>query len=401
MKSILFTLALMPFGAGAVMAQIDTAPVSAQRPIPSPMPTAQVYTLEPKQAGVVCENGKLDWSSELKFPAGMYRVNPSPRVVFEPASDVVAPPRENSYTLSFHVLKDGRLTNIMAVPAGGAPLFGNQFLPVWAAGWSLGPQAQTLKGCKMTWAVRTDHAPEMAMLLKYEALHLRNYMNIPYTDARSEACRAAGKQVRSRAYPDSRTFRRAPGRPQRVVTRYDVLDTGKVRLGAQVVSEARAEDAAEIAKALSQLNYYSGAAAQDCLYSYIIPPAPLPSNDASLWPELRELYRDSFYKDEGPKDCPNDDREKIMPFVFNAELYPAEARRMKIEGMAMVRFDIAPWGEVRIRSTLSHPLPQFARAAEQMVRQSTAKASERGYSGCQVMVRFANPADPAETDAES
>src|SRR5690606_5864075 len=79
---------------------------------------------------------------------------------------------------------------------------------------------------------------------------------------------------------------------------------------------------------------------------------------------------------------------QVVTFVYKPEDYPSGARRHRIEGLAYLVYDIAPWGELKVRSQWGHPLPQFAQAAENMLRQSEIRASDRGLSGCQLRVKF-------------
>lgn len=369
---------------------------------------AQVFTLEAKD-GVTCANGTLAWPAALTFPAGLMAQRPAPPVssgndepiVFngsdpQPALQAKSP---RGYTLSFDVLTNGRMTNIRPL-ATDYPMYNNDFLPAWAAGWTLGAQEKPLTGCKMTWTVKTDYSPEAARPLMYEAGQLRNITpGLQVTDPRTPDCKAADRRIKTRAYPDVRASRKTPARPQWVVVRYDVLANGKVKPGGQVRASGDAENLSAIEKALGQRTFHAGEPAAECLTSLAISPATLP-----VEPGIGELsaLNKAPIKGDGDTDeqktCPADMRREAMTFTYRADYYPAQAKRLGVEGVALLTFDVAPWGQVRLKSSWSHPLPQFGQAATRMLNQSTFKASDRGLSGCRLLVRFVREKDEVETN---
>lgn len=372
------------------------AGVSAQAQItyqPAPVAKAQVFTLEARD-GVTCANGTLNWPTTFIFPAGLMAQIPavknSEAITFN-SSD---PASRKGYSLAFDVLTNGRMTNIR--PAGGDfGLTRNVFLPAWAAGWNLGPQAKPLTGCKMTWDVKTDFSPEMASALTYEARHLRNYASgLKLPDPRTEDCKAADRRIRLKAYPEASRLSRTPGRPQWLVAGYDILANGKVKTGPRLRASGETTNFDAIEKALGQRAFYPGEAVAQCLTSFAIPAADLPVEPGIG--ELMTLNNTKSGSDgdsDEQKTCPAEARSKAMTFTYRPEYYPAQAARLGIEGVAMLSFDVAPWGQVRLKSSWSHPLPEFGQAASRMLTQSTFRASERGLSGCRLLVRFVREKD--------
>ncbi|WP_140986332.1 hypothetical protein [Asticcacaulis tiandongensis] len=377
---------------------VISAPVYASKdPLPLNSPVkVTVYTLEPEAQGVVCENGTRSWPAELVFPAGLLPV-PQNRPVS--VHDRVA--------LQFDVLKNGRLTNIQ-VGASAYPATNFQYLPLWAAAWSLDPRNETLKGCRMRWKIRSDYAPEMAAVLSREALHLRTHAsNLKRPSLPTDACRAAGQRLKTRVYPDKSRLQRKDGQLQWIIERFNIDAHGKVDVTATVGGQATPENRALVTQAVAQHNYYPGDAAEECLISYVIQAGMLPVDDAESWNELRQLHKaralaprpdapiisapevPSNIPDSSASDtCPPEALRQVVTFVYKPEDYPSGARRHRIEGLAYLVYDIAPWGELKVRSQWGHPLPQFAQAAENMLRQSEIRASDRGLSGCQLRVKF-------------
>ncbi|ADU15183.1 energy transducer TonB [Asticcacaulis excentricus] len=381
------------------VASLLAAGVSAQAQIsyqPAPVTKTQVFTLEARD-GISCSNGTLNWPVTFIFPAGLMAQIPviknSDPITFN-SSDQAS---RKGYSLAFDVLSNGRMTNIR--PAGGdLALNRNAFLPAWAAGWNLGPQAKPLTGCKMTWDVKTDFSPEMARALTYEARHLRNYASgLKLSDSRSEDCRAADRRIRLKAYPEASRLSRKPGRPQWLVAEYDILANGKVKTGHRLRGSGETADLDAIEKALGQRVFYPGQAVAQCLTSFAIPAADLPVEQGVG--ELMTLNNTTFGSDgdgDEQKTCPAEARSRAMSFIYRPEYYPAQAARLGVEGVAMLSFDVAPWGQVRLKSSWSHPLPEFGQAASSMLTQSTFKVSERGLSGCRLLVRFVRGKDGSD-----
>lgn len=402
MPRFIVTLAAIP---ALVLSASAQAQVSFQPPSP-PAAKSQVFTLEAKD-GVTCANGTLAWPAAFTFPAGLMAQRPTPSVSSgndEPivvSADTPRAPQAKSpkvYTLSFDVLTNGRMTNIR--PTGNEYLlYNNEFLPAWAAGWNLGVQEKTLTGCKMTWTVKTDYTPEAARPLAYEAGQLRNITpGLRLTDPRTPDCKEADRRIKSRAYPDARAFRKAPGRPQWGVVRYDISASGKVKPAGVVRASGEAEILSAIEKAIGQRTFHAGEPAAECLTSLAIAPATLPPETGTG--ELSALNKGP--KDSGDideqKTCPADVRREVMTFTYRSEYYPTQAKRLGIEGVAMLTFDVAPWGQMRLKSSWSHPLPQFGQAATRMLQQSTFKASDRGLSDCRLLIRFVREKDAVEAD---
>ncbi|MDJ0277000.1 TonB family protein [Sphingomonas sp. 2R-10] len=74
--------------------------------------------------------------------------------------------------------------------------------------------------------------------------------------------------------------------------------------------------------------------------------------------------------------------------------YPPAWNHRRIEGWAVIQFDVAPWGEIgNTRVLASEPAEAFGQQATQVIRSARRAPSPTGASGCIERVRFAIPPD--------
>ena len=72
-----------------------------------------------------------------------------------------------------------------------------------------------------------------------------------------------------------------------------------------------------------------------------------------------------------------------------ALVFPEPFRRRSIEGWAIVRYDVAPWGETgNVSAVAAEPASAFGQEAVRIVQQARLAPSPQGYSGCLDLVRF-------------
>jgi TonB family protein len=73
-------------------------------------------------------------------------------------------------------------------------------------------------------------------------------------------------------------------------------------------------------------------------------------------------------------------------------VYPPEYSRRAIEGWAVVRYDIAPWGATgNVTVVSAQPSADFGEQAKAMIERAKAAPSAAGVQGCSVRVRYAMP----------
>lgn len=69
--------------------------------------------------------------------------------------------------------------------------------------------------------------------------------------------------------------------------------------------------------------------------------------------------------------------------------FPDPFRRRSIEGWAIVRFDVAPWGETgNVEVVAAQPADAFGEAARRIIQRAKKPPSPRGFSGCVQRVNF-------------
>lgn len=175
-----------------------------------------------------------------------------------------------------------------------------------------------------------------------------------------------------RAYPDFQKIAGTPGERQWSMTSYDTDAKGRPINVRTIAGTGNAPLDAAARKAMSASRFTEGKR-QGCLYPYwraasriMAPPAPdmaqfgtTPHCPAAAWAQQPRLT------------------------------YPPAWNRRRIEGWAVVQFDVAPWGEVgNSRVLASEPAAAFGQQAMQVVRSARRAPSPTGASGCIERVRF-------------
>lgn len=188
-----------------------------------------------------------------------------------------------------------------------------------------------------------------------------------------------------RAFPDFRELAGSPGEKAWSVVAYDTDAAGKPIRVRTLAGSGNARLDAEAAKAV-QASRFTGGARTGCSYPYWRAAEPVP---APPLPDDTALRSDSAT-------CPEDRKWATPP----ALRFPPTYSRRRIEGWAVVRYDIAPWGAVgNIKVLASQPADTFGRQAMQMVQSAQAAPSTHGATGCVTHVKFVMPDDEAADDA--
>ena len=198
-------------------------------------------------------------------------------------------------------------------------------------------------------------------------------------------CFRPAPYVRLRAYPAFETIAQAPGTMSYSMTAFDIDAAGRPVNVRVTDSSGNAELDRQALEAVSQSRFQPGAR-RGCTYPYWrrgeeTVSAPEPPAHAALRPE--------------DADCPEDRRLANLPPLQ----FPPGFERRNVEGWAVVRYDVAPWGATgNVRALAVEPAAPFGEWAVNIVRQARQPESERGYRGCVARVRFVLPTRRAETD---
>lgn len=187
-----------------------------------------------------------------------------------------------------------------------------------------------------------------------------------------------------RVMPDFPKVAGTPGVRDWSLIAYDTDARGKpVNVRAVDGTSNRALDAAAI-RAM-RASRFSGGARTGCIYPYwrapdTLPAPPVPAGMGAP-----------------PPTCPDGrDWAKAPTLTF-----PEPYGRRRIEGWAVVRYDVAPWGEIGNPTVVAaEPTAEFGQQAVRILRGARLKPSAQGQSGCIDRVRFVMaptdtpPADP-------
>lgn len=313
-------------------------------------------------------------------------------------------------TIAFEAAPDGRLTNVQVrtrwvdrrgfergtSAEGGPPPVGVVVTPrapsiplradqleASVATWRASPGSERRTGCRFELhpeAVRLAAASREDLLdLGHDPGALRAALGIVKDRAvHDRNCNA--RRPANLAFPDAaRLPPGAPGRTTWAVLSYDLDASGRptnlrtVRSsGDRALSEAWGE-------ALAGSRYHPGRPAEGCLLPVTSPAALLASERVDAEPH------------EDPE------RRCLEPppgllSGMRSPAYPPRYLARSIEGRALVRLDVTPDGQVRnVRAVAVDPGWSFAAPAEAVVRSAKGLASEKGYEGCLVPVRFVLP----------
>lgn len=193
-----------------------------------------------------------------------------------------------------------------------------------------------------------------------------------------------------RVFIDPRRAPSAPGSWNWAVVQHDVDAAGRVTNLRPLAGSDDTAYAEEARRAAAQNRFYGGGR-RGCLAYFVQPPrAPL---RAPPGPELPTLLR--------PGDTCQPDRDDRLARPRKPQ-FPLAFRRRAIEGWAILRFDIAPWGAVgNVETVLAEPAAAFGAAAVDALGGATrtGPATPQGERGCLVRVRFGMPA-PGEADPD-
>lgn len=291
--------------------------------------------------------------------------------------------------VTFRIDGDGRPLGIARAEQPDVPgprLYhsSDDVLPAFAA-WRFA-SGQPRTGCRMRFdpvAVPTAEAP-VALLRRYyvapqarrgDAAVMFRRIHAPDT-----TCIESGvPQVRMRAYPAFETIPQAPGTWSYSMTGFDIDRRGKpvrVRLlesGGNPVLDRESLAAVRRSR-------FAPAARQGCTYPYYrnatTAMAAPPSPDQAMF---------------RPKDaqCPE------TALTFSSPLrFPAGFDRRRIEGWAIIGYDVAPWGATgNVRVLAAEPAAAFGEQAQRVVQSGRQAAASTGRTGCVDIVRFVMPKD--------
>lgn len=279
-------------------------------------------------------------------------------------------------TLRFTIDPSGRPVSIHhAKPESGPP--STDFAPALAA--SRFPAGAPQRGCAVTYTptiLPVTEAP-VADLIAYTLAP----DNGPMPQAGWDRIRLPGTCLDSprpapllRALPDFSRIPATPGARDWAMVRYDTGAGGRPRRARVSFSTGNVALGAAAVKAIVD-SRFTGGARTGCQYPFRLRAGLL------VAPEMPAAMRAA---NDGPN-CPHRPGFTTPPRLIFPEAY----RRRMIEGWAVVRYDVASWGEIGNLSVVAaEPSDDFGAQAMTVMRSAALPVSERGLIGCVDRVRF-------------
>lgn len=302
-------------------------------------------------------------------------IEPHPITALSPA--VPAP-----ISLTFDLDADSHPYNIRSNAPPASRYLARELMPALRASrFAVGTEGTP--DCRITYTASAESfdALDLATLARYGAVPRQQLTQAAWQRIAPGNCRDNPRLAPLlRAYPDWRKIAARPGMRSWSYVRYDVDAAGTpVKIETAISAGDLALDA-EVRAAIAQSRFAGGPRTGCGVVLWRDPatvPAP-PIPPAGTHPE-------------NPA-CEIDDRWARAPQLT----YPDPYRQRAIEGWAIVRFDVAPWGQIGEITVLeAQPTTEFGDAAVNVLRNARFKPMVAGLSGCVDRVIFRMRPDPA------
>jgi TonB family protein len=289
-------------------------------------------------------------------------------------------------SVTFSVDADGAVTDLKRGPGFTPWPIDDQVAAV--ASWRFAPRAPA-KGCTLdlspvqTALAETDPA-KLFEILAFE----RRATPQPVRSALAAAgdCNRGPRATPDLiAYPDMRGFNAKSASPAWAAVRYDIGVTGAVRDVRIVAQGGPSAFADTVASSVAESRFQPGATRTGCYAAFAARPKTTP---APKRPDIKAFER--------PGDACEITRE-AMNVPASRTFPPAYAKR-GVAGWAIVRFDVAPWGQIgNVEVVASQPSEAFGMTARNLVSSARPSAPATGYRGCLIPIIYAIP-DVAEEE---
>ncbi|TXC70616.1 TonB family protein [Sphingomonas ginsenosidivorax] len=294
-----------------------------------------------------------------------------------------------THRLTFVIDAQGHARTIRREPAPSAGWFvdTSDLAPALAA--SQFPVGAPRTGCSVRFTVSTEPLEAAAMPVLYELASRPE--TIGYPAALFERVRPMGSncprqpgQYRRLNMPPFETLPRSPGGPAWVFLAFDVDTAGKPGNVRVLGTSGNAALDRAGREALLANRYAPGGGYRGCTYHFFL-------NGGADHP-APDLGPDSPADTGDQPGCVIDPRS--IRSLLDGSAYPRPAWRRRIEGVAVIAYDTAPWGAVGNPKILtSEPDDSFGNTARNILSNAQTTPSDTGRRGCVQRVRFKLPAD--------
>lgn len=357
-----------------LLAMADTRHISIEAG-PPPLPPI-LKDSRPTREAVLVEFRPGEVRCRGAIVAPRYTVKPRPAGFYRTASTSVP-----GYSLSFAIDAEGRPVGIARPErlAREGYIATDDLAPALAL-WRFAPGAAR-SNCSVSFDPDPQPIASMPIdkIFEYAADTNRGWPGWHETLARLrtvDCAKPRHPRFLLRAFPDNEKIPQPPGTFAHSIVGFDIAPSGKpVRIRTVSSGGNAALDRAALA-AVAKSRYVEGDPRTGCTLpigrraSAPIPPPAAPEPAA--------------YRPAGAT-CPADVKWEKMPKLT----FPEPFRRRSIEGWAIVRFDVAPWGTPgNLEVVASEPAAAFGEQARTILSQARVQSAEQGATGCVERVRF-------------
>jgi len=363
-----------------------TAQASVPLPLGNPAQPAQMVSFAAPPASISCAEGAVRLVEGAPLVSKAWQpwtppVMPVSMPAYKP------PPSPTSQDYTFSVDAQGRVTDLKRTDSP-TPVAINWPIDEQAAtiaSWRFAPGAAAT-GCKLDLALSYMAVAQASPAKLFEVL-ANEQRNAPPSIRKALAAGTGcegGAQRRPNVivYPDLRAFDDKTVDPSWAAVRYDIDAGGAVRNVRIAAQHGEPAFADAVAAAAGEARFFPGPARAGCFLTFkATPKATLAAK----------------HPDEATFERPGDVC-KVAQSALNLpenKLYPPAYAQRRVGGWAVLRFDVAPWGQVGAVEVLaSQPTAAFGDAARLMVMSARPTPPPSGYRGCVVPIVYAIPALP-------
>lgn len=326
--------------------------------------------------------GEVRCGGEVATPLSLAR--PIPGAAIVPPGQTVA-----AFDLRFRIDERGRPVGIVPGPREERGVYFNpsDLQPALAAS-RFSPDA-VREGCtiRYTAVVRPVVDAPIDLVYRYLALpHDRSWIDQALQNrvrkAGEDCFAGGGPRVFLRGFPDFERIPQPEGALSMTTVGFDVDAAGKPRQIRTVTSDGNPALDVAARAAVAKSRFGAGSPRTGCTYPYHR------RQQSPLRPPAMGAI-DAFRPVGSGSGCGESEGRWALPPRMT---FPEPFRRRGIEGWAVVRYDVAPWGQTgNVTVLASEPAAAFGEQARSIVSVARRPPSARGASGCVERVVFKLP----------
>lgn len=303
------------------------------------------------------------------------------------SSGAALPLSQPGQSFVFSVDADGAVTDLKRGPGFTPWRTDGQAAAI--ASWRFAPNAPA-KGCRFDLAPVQTTLAETAPAQLFEILAFERRAAPPAVrqalEKAGDCGRAPRRAPRVMAYPDLRDFNDKSISPAWAGVRYDIDANGVVRDVRIVAQGGDMAFAKATASSIAKSRFQSGSARTGCFAALAAKPKATP-----------RIFRPDIKTFERPGDACEISREALN--LPQTKAFPPVYAAHGVTGWAIVRFDVAPWGQIgNVEVVASQPTEAFGAAARGLIQNARPAAPATGYRGCLAPVVYDIPAPEEDLD---